>query len=95
MKNHTLSTVSSTSTVSSASTSPGAHLRHAVAAPGDARNQTDARISSRTLDDAGMATTEYALVTVAAAGFAGVLLVILNSGEARELLLGIVRSALG
>jgi len=44
--------------------------------------------------DAGMATAEYAIVTVAAAGFAGLLLVILRSDEVRALLLGIVRSAL-
>ncbi len=44
--------------------------------------------------DAGMATAEYAIVTVAAAGFAGLLLVILRSEEVRALLLGIVRSAL-
>ncbi len=46
------------------------------------------------LRDAGMATAEYAIVTVAAAGFAGLLLVILRSEEVRALLLGIVRSAL-
>ena len=45
-------------------------------------------------DDTGMATAEYAIATVAAAGFAGLLVVILRSGEVRELLLGIVRSAL-
>lgn len=45
-------------------------------------------------DDAGMATAEYAIATVAAAGFAGLLVVILRSGEVRELLLGIIRSAL-
>lgn len=44
--------------------------------------------------DAGMATAEYAIATVAAAGFAGLLVVILRSGEVRELLLGIIRSAL-
>jgi Protein of unknown function (DUF4244) len=44
--------------------------------------------------EAGMATAEYAIATVAAAGFAGLLVVILRSGEVRELLLGIVRSAL-
>ncbi|MFJ2518342.1 DUF4244 domain-containing protein [Cellulosimicrobium cellulans] len=32
--------------------------------------------------------------TAAAAGFAGLLIVVLKSGEVRELLLGIVRSAL-
>ncbi|MCL2090705.1 MAG: DUF4244 domain-containing protein [Micrococcales bacterium] len=45
--------------------------------------------------DAGMATAEYALVTLAAAGFAGLLLAILKGGEVRALLLGIVTRALG
>ena len=44
--------------------------------------------------ESGMATAEYAIATVAAAGFAGLLVVILRSGEVRELLLGIIRSAL-
>ncbi|WP_251152434.1 DUF4244 domain-containing protein [Cellulosimicrobium sp. Marseille-Q4280] len=44
--------------------------------------------------EAGLATAEYAIATVAAAGFAGLLIVVLRSGEVRELLLGIVRSAL-
>jgi hypothetical protein len=42
-----------------------------------------------------MATAEYAIVTLAAAGFAGVLLVILKSGQVHDLLFGIIRSALG
>ena len=46
-------------------------------------------------DDQGMATTEYALVTVAAAAFAGVLIVLVRSEEVRELLAGILRSAFG
>ena len=41
-----------------------------------------------------MATVEYAIVTVAAAAFAGLLLLILRSDEVRELLFGIVRGAL-
>ena len=45
-------------------------------------------------DDAGMATAEYALVTVAAAGLAGLLIVILRSAEVRGLLLGLIRGAL-
>jgi len=45
--------------------------------------------------DEGMATVEYALVTVAAAGFAGLLVAILRSDEVRGLLLGILRGALG
>lgn len=46
-------------------------------------------------DDKGMATAEYALVTVAAAAFAGVLIALLKSAAVRNLLMGIVTSALG
>jgi len=42
-----------------------------------------------------MATAEYALVTLAAAAFAGLLLLVLSSGEVRALLLGIITRALG
>ena len=48
----------------------------------------------RASGDAGMATAEYAIATVAAAGFAGLLILILRSDEVRELLFGIVRGAL-
>lgn len=44
--------------------------------------------------DAGMATAEYAIATLAACGFAGLLVVILRGDEVRELLLGIVERAL-
>jgi len=44
--------------------------------------------------EAGMATAEYAIATLAAVGFAGLLLVILKSPEVRGLLLGIITSAL-
>jgi hypothetical protein len=43
---------------------------------------------------AGMATAEYAIATLAATGFAGLLLALLRSGEVRGLLSGIVRRAL-
>jgi hypothetical protein len=46
-------------------------------------------------DDKGMATVEYALVTVAAAAFAGVLIALLKSTAVKNLLMGIVKSALG
>lgn len=45
--------------------------------------------------DAGMATAEYAIATLAAVGFAGVLLVVLKGSEVKSLLTGIVRQALG
>ncbi|WP_258725964.1 DUF4244 domain-containing protein [Cellulomonas sp. NS3] len=44
--------------------------------------------------DAGMATAEYAIATVAAVGFAGLLMVVLRSGEVQALLLGLIRGAL-
>ena len=44
--------------------------------------------------DAGMATAEYAIATLAACGFAGLLLTILRSGEVRGMLVKIIRSAL-
>lgn len=44
--------------------------------------------------DAGMATAEYAIATLAAAAFAGVLLVVVRSGEVRDLVTGIIRQAL-
>jgi len=46
------------------------------------------------LNDAGMATAEYAIATLAAVGFAGLLVVILKGNEVRGLLSGIVRRAL-
>lgn len=44
--------------------------------------------------EAGMATAEYAIGTLAAVGFAGLLLVILRSEQVRSMLLSIVQSAL-
>jgi len=46
-------------------------------------------------NDEGMATVEYAMVTVAAAAFAGVLITLLKSAAVRNLLMGIIKSALG
>lgn len=48
----------------------------------------------RRLRDAGMATAEYAIATLAACGFAALLVALLRSGEVRGLLLGIIRRAL-
>lgn len=44
--------------------------------------------------EAGLATAEYAVATIAAVGFAGLLIAILRSGEVREMLLGIIQRAL-
>lgn len=52
------------------------------------------RARARVAGDAGMATAEYAIATLAACGFAGLLLALLRGDEVRGLLLGIVRRAL-
>ncbi len=44
--------------------------------------------------DRGAATAEYAITIMAAVGFAGLLVVIMKSGEVREILTDLVRSAL-
>ncbi|MCC3265678.1 DUF4244 domain-containing protein [Arthrobacter gengyunqii] len=44
--------------------------------------------------EAGMATAEYAIATLAAVAFAALLVAVLGSGEVRTLLMGLIRSAL-
>ncbi len=44
--------------------------------------------------DLGMATAEYAIATLAACGFAALLLTLMTSGEVRALLFGIIKRAL-
>jgi Flp pilus assembly pilin Flp len=46
-------------------------------------------------DERGLATAEYAVATVAACGFGGVLLKILGSATITELLTDLIRKALG
>lgn len=48
----------------------------------------------RIADEQGAATAEYAIVTLAAVAFAGLLVAILRSEEVRGLLLGVVQRAL-
>jgi hypothetical protein len=59
-----------------------------------ARAGTRARGSTDLTREVGMATAEYAVVTLAACGFAGLLVALLRSDTVRELLLGIIRRAL-
>ncbi len=51
-------------------------------------------LAVRRTADAGMATAEYAIATLAAAAFAGVLLLILRSDEVRGFLTSIIQQAL-
>lgn len=48
----------------------------------------------RTAGESGMSTAEYAVGTVAAAAFAGLLFKIVTSPEVRRLLVGIINRAL-
>jgi hypothetical protein len=52
------------------------------------------RIWNRLREDAGAATAEYAIVIMAAVGFAGLLVVILRSGEVQSILTDLVQRAL-
>ncbi len=52
------------------------------------------RVPAVVRGDAGMATAEYAIATLAACGFAALLVTILASDAVRGLLLGIVQRAL-
>lgn len=45
-------------------------------------------------DETGASTAEYAITVLAACGFAAVLVALLASGEVREMLMGIITSAL-
>lgn len=60
-------------------------------APGSAPGRGPGR---RPTGDEGMATAEYAMATLAACGFAGLLIAVLRSDEVRQLLLGVVRQGL-
>mgnify|MGYP001106196297 CR=1 FL=1 len=51
-------------------------------------------LEARLLAERGAATAEYAIATLAAVGFAGLLVVILRSEEVRGMLTDIVRQAL-
>jgi hypothetical protein len=54
-----------------------------------------ARIRARLRGDAGMNTAEYAVGTLAAVAFAGLLLKVLTSDTVRAALAGVIQRALG
>ncbi|MGP9695303.1 DUF4244 domain-containing protein [Brachybacterium sp. AOP25-B2-12] len=74
---------------------PGDPDERTGAGPADGpKGTTDRSLGASLADDAGATTAEYAITTLAACGFAAVLVVLLKSGEVRALLLGIITSAL-
>ena len=73
---------------------PGAHRSGSDTAAGlRPRNPLRALRRLRN-DDAGAATAEYLVATMAAVGFAGLLIVILRGNEVRGILTELVRNAL-
>lgn len=52
------------------------------------------RLSARLGDDTGSATAEYAIATMAAVGFAGLLVIILKGDEVKGILTELVTRAL-
>lgn len=55
---------------------------------------TKGRLGRVLADDRGAATAEYAVVIMAAVGFAGLLVVILRGNEVKGMLVDLVRNAL-
>ncbi|MCB5292017.1 DUF4244 domain-containing protein [Arthrobacter sp. SO3] len=72
----------------------GAEIREIY--PGAAAADPIRARSRRTLfgSERGMATAEYAIATLAAVGFAGILVFIMRSDEVRGFLLNLIRTAL-
>jgi hypothetical protein len=58
------------------------------------RHSVSRSIRDRALDDGGSATAEYAIATLAAVGFAGLLVVILRSDAVRGMLTDLIQHAL-
>jgi hypothetical protein len=55
---------------------------------------TETELPSVDLNDRGAATAEYAIATVAAAGFAGLLAIVLKSGPVQTMLTSLISGAL-
>lgn len=58
------------------------------------RRRAERLFLSRDADDTGAATAEYAIATMAAVAFAGLLVVIMRSDEVRGILTDLIRRAL-
>ncbi|UYG17977.1 DUF4244 domain-containing protein [Brachybacterium huguangmaarense] len=68
--------------------------KNRTGAPGRRTRGAEVTPVDRLADETGATTAEYAITTLAACGFAAVLVVLLKSGEVRSLLMGIITSAL-
>ncbi len=64
----------------------------AVACP-EPEDRSQAEVDERE-SERGLATAEYAIATLAAAGFAGALMAVLKGGDVKALLTSLIQSAL-
>ena len=69
------------------------HKKYAELESGLSIEKSD-NLKSWLSDETGAATAEYAIATMAAVGFAGLLVVIMRSDEVRTILFDLVKSAL-
>jgi hypothetical protein len=90
-----MSTAPPSPSSTTATAGPAARPAARPAAPAGRAPVPAPRVAVTATRDAGMATAEYAIATLAACGFAGLLLAILAGDQVRGLLLGIVQRALG
>lgn len=72
------------------------HIKEETVSNTHPTSPVEGRVFQAGLDDpeAGATTAEYGIVMLAAVGFAGLLVVILKSEEVRQMLLGLVQTAL-
>lgn len=73
---------------------PGDHLDPAPCPSAPCPVTRRASLMARLRGERGATTAEYAITTLAACGFAAVLVILLKSGEVRSLLMGIITAAL-
>ena len=87
-----MDTIPTTTTTTTTATADRTFPAVPVPAAGRAHRTSSTR--RRWLSEDGAATAEYAIVIMAAVGFAGLLVVIMRSDEVRGVLSDLVRSAL-
>ena len=90
--NHTAQDTENTRAVAAASEAAAEAVQLAAVKALGARRA--AAWSARLQDDTGATTAEYAILTLAAVGFAGVLAVVLSSGDVQGMLADLVGEAL-
>lgn len=58
-------------------------------------SETSPRPARRFRGEDGIATAEFSIVTLAAVGFAGLLVTILGGGQVKSMLMGLITKAIG